>query len=81
VPPVFSGPAWGGPLVLSQTLAQLPESTRLAVLPPWYDVDALPECVMLRGHVAAIRRAGIEPGIPATEQLITSPFPFNISGA
>ena len=40
-----------------------------AVLPPWYDVDTLADWRMLQGHVAALRKAGIEPGIPHTEAL------------
>jgi rSAM/selenodomain-associated transferase 1 len=43
---------------------------RLAVLPPWYDVDTLDDWWMLRGHVAALRHAGIDPGLPATEALL-----------
>jgi hypothetical protein len=42
----------------------------LAVLPPWYDVDTLDDWWMLRGHVAALRHAGIDPGLPATEALL-----------
>jgi rSAM/selenodomain-associated transferase 1 len=46
---------------------------RLAVLPPWYDVDTLDDWWMLRGHVAALRLAGIDPGLPATEALLEAP--------
>ena len=30
-------------------------STRLALLPPWYDVDTHADWHMLAGHVAAVR--------------------------
>ena len=40
------------------------------MLPPWYDVDTSDDWVMLRGHVAALRRAGIDPGVSHTEALL-----------
>jgi hypothetical protein len=43
---------------------------RLAVLPPWYDVDTPADWEMLCGHLAALRRAGIDPGAPHTEALV-----------
>jgi rSAM/selenodomain-associated transferase 1 len=70
VPPIFDGVAWGGPTVLAETVARLAEpSWRLALLPPWYDVDSLEDWRMLCGHVAALRRAGLDPGVPHTERL------------
>jgi hypothetical protein len=42
----------------------------LALLPPWYDVDTPEGWSFLRGHVAALRRAGEDPGIPHTEALL-----------
>jgi rSAM/selenodomain-associated transferase 1 len=78
-PPVFDGIDWSSRRVLGQTVAALaplsPEGRgekewRLAVLPPWYDVDTLDDWWMLRGHVAALRHAGIDPGLPATEALL-----------
>jgi rSAM/selenodomain-associated transferase 1 len=41
VPPVFDGITWGGPRVLLDTVARLPEHCRLALPPLWYDVDTL----------------------------------------
>src|SRR5262249_3602632 len=42
LPPIFDGIAWGGLDVLSQTIARLSDLTwRVALLPPWYDVDTL----------------------------------------
>ena len=75
VPPVFDGIAWGGPRVLLDTVARLPERCRLALLPLWYDVDTLADWYALRGQLAAWRRAGIDPGVPHTERLPLTPEP------
>jgi rSAM/selenodomain-associated transferase 1 len=70
VPPIFHDITWGCRTVLAQTVARLAEAAlRLALLPPWYDVDTLDDWRMLCGHVAALRRAGMDPGVPCTEQL------------
>jgi rSAM/selenodomain-associated transferase 1 len=71
MPPIFADIAWGSASVLAQTVATLrATSCRLAVLPPWYDVDTPEDWAMLCGHVAALRRAGIDPRIPHTEALL-----------
>jgi rSAM/selenodomain-associated transferase 1 len=71
VPPVFDGVEWGTSRVLTQTMAQLPAPDwRLSLLPPWYDVDTPADWDMLRGHVAALRRAGLDPSVPRTEELL-----------
>jgi rSAM/selenodomain-associated transferase 1 len=71
VPPVFDGVPWGTNRVLAETVARLPADLwRLRVLPPWYDVDTPDDWEMLRGHVAALRRARSDPGIPVTEGLL-----------
>src|SRR5262245_36605669 len=42
LPPVFEGIRWGSVHVLSDTMARLTDSSwRLALLPPWYDIDTL----------------------------------------
>jgi rSAM/selenodomain-associated transferase 1 len=70
VPPIFDDVAWSSATVLTETITRLAEpSWRLAVLPPWYDVDTLDDWQMLCGHLAALRRAGIDPGVPRTESL------------
>jgi rSAM/selenodomain-associated transferase 1 len=70
VPPLFEGIAWGGARVLLDSVNRLAASSgRLAVLPPWYDVDTLSNWWALRGHLAALRAAGHDPGVPRTEQL------------
>jgi rSAM/selenodomain-associated transferase 1 len=70
LPPIFEGVAWGGPTVLAESVARLADpGWRLALLPPWYDVDTLDDWHMLCGHLAALRRAGLDPGVPHTEAL------------
>src|SRR5205807_4997142 len=70
LPPLFDGVGWGGARVLAETLARLPaDGWRLALLPPWYDVDTLDDWHMLAGYLAALRRAGLNPGVPRTEAL------------
>jgi rSAM/selenodomain-associated transferase 1 len=76
VPPMFEGISWSGSTVLVETVARLTDSSwRLSVLPPWYDVDTLDDWLMLRGHLAAMRRAGIDPEVPRTEVLCEAPMP------
>jgi rSAM/selenodomain-associated transferase 1 len=71
LPPIFKGIAWGTSAVLGETVGRLPDSRwQLALLPPWYDVDTVADWQMLRGHLAALRRAGVDPGLPHTEALI-----------
>jgi rSAM/selenodomain-associated transferase 1 len=71
LPPVFEDIAWGTSSALLDTVRRLAASAcRLAVLSPWYDVDALDDWRMLEGHVAALRRAGLDPGVPHTERLM-----------
>lgn len=71
LPPVFAGVRWSSAEVLSDTVARLSDpGWRLALLPPWYDVDTPDGLAMLRGHLSALRRAGIDPGSPHTEALL-----------
>ena len=53
--------------VLGQTIDRLRDTgLSLAVLPPWYDVDTPDAWRMLAGHVRALRRAGLNPGLPGS---------------
>src|SRR5262249_22645248 len=53
LPSIFREVDWGTSHVLQQTVARFADTAwRLAVLPPWYDVDTLADWQMLRGHVA-----------------------------
>lgn len=72
LPPIFDGIAWGGSTVLRDTVARLDDSWRIALLPPWYDVDKLDNWHMLQGHIAALRRAAIDPRCPRTEKIANS---------
>jgi rSAM/selenodomain-associated transferase 1 len=69
VPAAFDGIAWGGSTVLTESIARLDTATRLALLPPWYDVDTFEDWQILKGHVAALRKAGIDPGVAHSETL------------
>jgi uncharacterized protein len=67
---LFSSISWGTSAVLGETVARVVDAgLRLTVLPPWYDVDTLDDWRMLRGHLRALRHAGIDPGVPLTEAL------------
>ncbi len=69
-PALFSAIDWGDGCVLRQTVERLADPAwSLAVLSPWYDVDDLQDWQMLVGHLAALRRSGIDPGVPHTESL------------
>ena len=72
VPPIFEGIDWSTPEVLSRTIDALRDTgLSLAILPPWYDVDDLDDWRTLAGHLRALRRAGIEPGLPRVERMLT----------
>ncbi len=76
LPPIFDKITWSGSGVLSETIACLGDPDwRLALLPPWYDVDTLTDWRMRQGHVSAMRRAGIDPNLPHTEPLLRVPNP------
>ncbi len=68
VPPIFADMAWSTSRVLTQTIDRLDGTgLSLALLPPWYDIDTLESLQMLRGHLRAMRRAGMDPLTPRTE--------------
>jgi rSAM/selenodomain-associated transferase 1 len=76
LPPLFEHVTWSSSCVLAQTIAGLADpARRLALLPPWYDVDTLDDWRMLQGHVRAQRRAGLDPGVPHTELLLAETVP------
>lgn len=75
-PAIFANIPWGSSQVLRETVRAIAGAgCRLALLPPWYDVDTLDDWRMLQGHVAALRQAGLDPGIPHTERLLQEPVP------
>jgi uncharacterized protein len=68
---LFDDIPWSTSRVLETTVERLSAAGRsLALLPPWYDVDTPDDWALLRGHVAAMRRAGRDPGTPHTEALL-----------
>ena len=70
-PALFGGVRWSGDWVLADTIKALADPKwRLALLPPWYDVDTPADWAMLCGHLAALRRAGVDPGAAHTEALM-----------
>jgi rSAM/selenodomain-associated transferase 1 len=70
IPSIFQNMNWSLPSVMADTMNRLQGSScRLGLLPPWYDVDTLADWQMLRGHLSALRRAGIDPRVPNTEKL------------
>jgi rSAM/selenodomain-associated transferase 1 len=70
LPPIFENMSWSAPNVLQDTVSRLQGTEcRLELLPPWYDVDTLNDWQMLRGHLAAMRYAGVDPQLPRTEAL------------
>jgi uncharacterized protein len=76
VPPIFDDMPWSSNRVLSETVARLHDpSWRLSVLPPWYDVDTPDDWALLRGHLAALRRAGVDPLAPHTEAVLEHQSP------
>lgn len=71
VPPIFEGMTWGSSSVLMDTIAHLTATAwRLALLPPWYDVDTPDDWQMLRGHVAALLRSGQDCDLRHTLELL-----------
>ena len=74
--PIFDGIAWSRDTVLAETVARLTDpGWSLALLPPWYDVDTPEGWAMLRGHVRAMRRAGVDPGVRRTEAILDEEEP------
>lgn len=55
---LFSGIEWSTSSVLAQSVARLPDSASVELLPMWYDVDEVHEAQTLRSHLRALERAG-----------------------
>jgi rSAM/selenodomain-associated transferase 1 len=71
LPPLFENVRWSTGHVLADTIARLNDPRwRVSLLPPWYDVDTPSDWTFLAGHLAALRRAGVDPGVPHTEALL-----------
>ncbi len=62
-PDIFAGIDWSTGDVLAQTLDRveaLAGSLSLALLPIWYDVDTPADAALLRVHLRALRRGGVD---------------------
>ena len=71
IPPIFRGPAWGQRTVLAETINRISGMAwRLALLPPWYDVDTVDEWQFLEHHVKALLCAGQCPQLTVTLPLL-----------
>jgi rSAM/selenodomain-associated transferase 1 len=71
LPPIFEGIAWSSPSVLADTMACLTDpSWRVALLPPWYDVDTWEDWQTLCGHLLALERSGTDSCLPRTMALV-----------
>ena len=71
LPELFTGIPWSTNRVLSETTNRIAAANaRLALLPPWYDVDTLDDVRMLHGHLAAMRLAGFDNLPRRTEELL-----------
>lgn len=70
LPPLFEGITWSSAFVLGETISRLADpSWRLALLPPWYDIDTLDDWRMLQGHLAALRKTRRPVDVPHTSAL------------
>jgi len=70
-PPIFDGISWGSEKVLWESISRLTDPVwRLALLPPCPDVDTIADLWALKGQIAGLRRAGVDPKIPHTERLL-----------
>jgi rSAM/selenodomain-associated transferase 1 len=65
----FSGVSWGTSKVLREVVERI-GGKKLELMPPWYDIDTIDDWNMLVGHVKALRRVGMDPGVPRLERLI-----------
>lgn len=76
LPPIFHNVRWSTEHVLADTIRCLQGTDqRLVLLPPWYDVDTLADWYALRGHLAALAHAGLDPGLPRIRALEDPPRP------
>jgi glycosyltransferase A (GT-A) superfamily protein (DUF2064 family) len=75
VPPIFEGIDWDDPGNLGQVIDRLEDTgLSLGLLPPWYRVAEPADARMLAGHIRALRRSGLNPGLPRLERLAYGPL-------
>jgi hypothetical protein len=69
--PIFEGIEWSTPTVLADTIDRVRQAgAKLALLPPWYDVDTAADLHLLRGHVAGLIYSGAAAGLAATVRVL-----------
>jgi rSAM/selenodomain-associated transferase 1 len=69
--PVFSEVEWSTPRVLDQAIGRIHAcGARLALLPPWYDVDTPDDLGMLVDHLRALATAGSPINFAATRRAL-----------
>lgn len=70
---IFDDIPWSTSGVLTETIARVEKaSLRLALLPPWYDIDTADDWAMLCEHIRSMRQAGIDPEVPRLETLLNN---------
>jgi glycosyltransferase A (GT-A) superfamily protein (DUF2064 family) len=75
VPPIFAGIDWDAPHILGRVIDLLEDTgMSLALLPPWYRVVEPADARTLAGHIRALRRSGLNPGLPRLEDLACGPM-------
>jgi rSAM/selenodomain-associated transferase 1 len=63
--PIFDDIDWSESRVLMQTVERVAGcNASLSLLTPWYDIDTQDDLALLRGHLAAIKQAGMPLGLP-----------------
>jgi len=69
--PIFNDIPWSTSRVLDQTASRLTDcGASLSLLSPWYDVDSLEDLELLRGHIRAMRLAGISLNLEQTKSCL-----------
>lgn len=63
---------WSQPTVLAETMRKLKAlGSRVALLPPWYDIDSASDLQMLWGHLCAMHLSSNEPGQHSSSHNLT----------
>jgi rSAM/selenodomain-associated transferase 1 len=80
-PELFQDIDWSTSAVLAQTAARCRQARlRLALLPPWYDVDEIDDLNFLLGHTRALAQAGQECPCRHTCEMLNGPLAGRLAG-
>jgi uncharacterized protein len=75
VPPLFHAIDWDAPRNFGRVIDLLEDTgLSLGLLPPWYRVVEPAHARTLAGHIRALRRSGLNPGLPRLERLAYGPL-------